>query len=322
MRELRALVVGAGSMGRNHLRTLCELAGVTPSAVVDPGIAGPRLEGVPVVADVASVSGHVDCAVLAAPSALHEPLGRHLAALGVPTLVEKPVALSVEAGLLLTSHFSQARVLTAAGHLERFNPAIEAVRDLLAEGAVGEPTRLSTRRSGPMPDRPMPVGATFDLAVHDLDLVHWLLGAQYDEVESWTRTGDGRPCEDAVTIRGWVRTAEVAALEVTHHASRLAPARNRSFSVEGTAGRVDADLVTGQVRVAHGAKGQCVHERATTGPAPLTSQLRAWCARVRGDRPDGQLATLSDGLRAVAVASAAMHSAQLGGPVRITEEAA
>lgn len=314
MGELRAAVVGAGSMGRNHVRVLGELEGVRPVVAVDPHPLTDPLD-VEVVSDFAEITGRIDFAVLAAPSALHEQLGVRLAALGIPTLIEKPVATSTPSARRLVRAYAEAGVAAAAGHIERFNPVVRALRALLLDDPIGQMVRASTTRIGPFPNRPMPVGVVSDLLVHDIDLACFLVDAAFVSVTATTRTLPGRPCEDDARVRATLTHPDGHTIELQQHASRLSSERIRGLVLTGERGRLVADLFA-QTLVLH-RDGVIEQSIPITRGQPLAGELEAWCDVVRSGRPDPALATLADGARAVRVAEAILDSASAGEPVTL-----
>ena len=123
---LRAGLVGIGMMGRNHARVLHEIDGVELVGVADPagdrhGVAG----GARVVDSVSELVGlGLDLAVVASPTGFHLDVGLELAAGGVPTLIEKPLASDTESSARLVEAFESAGLVNAVGHIERCNPAL------------------------------------------------------------------------------------------------------------------------------------------------------------------------------------------------------
>ncbi|GAB6985377.1 hypothetical protein JCM10369A_19010 [Nocardioides pyridinolyticus] len=151
MTQLRAGLVGIGMIGRNHARLLNSLDGVTLVAVADPagdkhGTAG-AAKVVPTVAEM--IDHGLDFAVVATPTIYHLEAGLQLAAAGVPTLIEKPLATDVEESRQLVDAFEGAGLVNAVGHIERFNPALRALRARLEAGEIGDLYQVATRRQGP-----------------------------------------------------------------------------------------------------------------------------------------------------------------------------
>ncbi len=90
-------------------------------------------------------------AVVAVPTVFHEDVALALAAAGVHTLVEKPIAATSEAGRKVAQAFAEAGLVGAVGHIERFNPALQELRRRTEAGELGEVYQIATRRQGPFP---------------------------------------------------------------------------------------------------------------------------------------------------------------------------
>ncbi|PFG37576.1 putative dehydrogenase [Flavimobilis soli] len=242
---LRAGVIGLGAMGRHHVRVLREIDGVDVVAVADPGgdpyrVAGP-LE---VLRDVESlVAAGIDMAVVAVPTKFHEPVALTLAAAGVHTLVEKPIAVDTAAGERLAAAFTDAGLIGAVGHIERFNPAIQEVRRRIADGQLGEVYQISTRRQGPFPARIADVGVIKDLATHDIDLTAWVTQSSYESVAAQTAFRSGREHEDMVLVTGRL----AGGINANHTVNWLSPMKERVTIVAGERGTLIADTSTADV---------------------------------------------------------------------------
>src|SRR5690606_33952121 len=108
--------------------------------------------------------------VVATPTAFHLSAGLELAAAGVHTLIEKPLATDADESQQLVAACEGAGLVNAVGHIERCNPALVALRERLDAGDLGEIYQVATRRQGPFPNRIADVGVVKDLATHDIDL--------------------------------------------------------------------------------------------------------------------------------------------------------
>lgn len=242
MANLRAGLIGLGMMGRHHARVLRELPGIDLVAVADAdgdphGVAGP----LPVLHGVEElIASGIDVAVCAVPTAMHEPIGLALAEAGVHTLVEKPVAHSVVAGERLVEAFARRGLVGAVGHIERYNPALQALRTRVADGQVGEVFQIATRRQGPFPARIADVGVVKDLATHDIDLTSWLAQSRYVAVTAQTTTRSGRPHEDMVAVTGRLENGTIT----NHLVNWLSPMKERVTIVTGSKGAFVADTLT------------------------------------------------------------------------------
>lgn len=245
MADLRAGLLGVGMMGRHHARVLREVEGVELVAIADPGgdphgVAG-DLEILPDIE--ALIAAEIDMAVVAVPTRFHEDAALKLAAAGVHTLVEKPIADSIEAGRRMVDAFAQAGLVGAVGHIERFNPALQELRRRLEAGELGSVYQIQTRRQGPFPSRIADVGVAKDLASHDVDLTAWVAQSDYAQVFAQTTFKSGRDHEDMIAITGRLRSGVI----INHLVNWLSPMKERVTVVTGERGSFVADTSTGDL---------------------------------------------------------------------------
>src|SRR5258708_26587868 len=164
---LRLGVVGGGVMGYNHARVLAEMPGVTLVGVADPDDKQAdfvrRTLGCATVPDVADLLAlGVDAVSVAAPTHLHRSIALTAVGKGVHVLVEKPIASSVEEGREIIAAARRAGVTLMVGHVERFNPAVQAIKEAIREEDI---LSIAITRVGPFPPRMSNVGVVIDLAV-------------------------------------------------------------------------------------------------------------------------------------------------------------
>ena len=180
---LRLGVVGVGYLGRHHARILSLLPGVELVAVVDTNDA--RAAEVAAanhtrpLADYRDLIGHVDAVTIAVPTELHRDIAVPFLASGVPVLVEKPMARSVEEADDMIAAAARAGVPLAVGHTERFNPAVAAARPL-----VDDPRFIEVHRLGTFPERSLDIDVVFDLMIHDPDVVLSLVKPDVASIEA------------------------------------------------------------------------------------------------------------------------------------------
>jgi UDP-N-acetylglucosamine 3-dehydrogenase len=326
---LRAGVIGLGMMGRHHARVLRSVDGVelvgTADALGDPHGAS---VGVPCVRTVAElVDLGIDLAVVAVPTAMHESVGLELAAAGVHALIEKPVAVDQHAAARLVAAFGGAGLVGAVGHIERYNPALRALRARLDQGELGDVYQIATRRQGPFPARIADVGVVKDLATHDIDATAWLARSPYDQVGALACTKSGRPHEDLVTVTGRLADGTLT----SHLVNWLTPFKERLLVVTGERGAFVADTLSADLTFHENgtvatewdglATFRGVAEGASTRFAipkrePLLVEHEAFRDAVLGRSSD--IVTLDDGARTVAVAEAVIESARTGHTVALS----
>jgi len=239
---LRAGLVGLGVMGRHHARVLRSLDGVELVGVYDPAPALPdQIDGTPVYRDLSALLDlGLDYCVVAAPTVFHLELGTELAGRGIHALIEKPVASDTASADALCTLFEAAGLVGGVGHIERFNPALQAMRRRLEDGLIGEIFQIATRRQGPFPGRIADVGVVKDLATHDIDLTAWVSQQDYVSVNARTTHRSGREHEDMVIAIATLSGGTIA----SHTVNWLSPFKERTTVVTGEKGALVADTLT------------------------------------------------------------------------------
>lgn len=327
---LRVGLVGIGMMGRNHARVLSSLDGLRLVAVADTAGDPHRAAGAaPVVATVTElIEQGIDMAVVATPTAYHLAAGLELAAAGIPTLIEKPLATDVDESQQLVDAFEAAGVVNAVGHIERCNPALLALRERLDHGDLGEIYQVATRRQGPFPGRIADVGVVKDLATHDIDLTAWVIRSQYQTVSAHSAHKSGRSHEDLISVTARMEDGTV----VSHLVNWLSPLKERVTVVTGERGAFVADTLTGdltfhengqirtewdQVSTFRGVTEGNSTRFAIAKPEPLRVQHEHFRDAVLGRSHD--VVTMREGLRTVAVADACIRSARERREIGVSE---
>ncbi len=183
MGTIRVAVIGAGEFGQHHARVLHELPEAELVAVADPNL--PRAQqvaasyGAAAVADYRELFGRIDAATLAAPTSLHAPIGIDLLSHDVDLLVEKPIAADLaSADRLLAAARDHARILHV-GHLERFNPAVEA-----AAARARLPLFFEVHRMSVFTPRSLDIDVVLDLMIHDIDIVLSLVSSEIQQIHA------------------------------------------------------------------------------------------------------------------------------------------
>ncbi|AIY01261.1 putative oxidoreductase [Arthrobacter sp. PAMC 25486] len=329
MANLRVGLIGLGMMGRHHARVIREVEGIDLVAVADAygdphGVA----KDLPVLHSVEElIAAGIDMAVAAVPTGMHEEVGLALAAAGVHTLVEKPIAASTAAGKRLMDAFTAKGLVGAVGHIERFNPALQSLRKRIADGELGAVYQIATRRQGPFPSRIADVGVVKDLGTHDIDLTAWLAQSHYESIFAQTTTRSGRPHEDMVSATGKLENGIIT----NHLVNWLSPMKERLTVVTGEKGAFLADTVTADltfyengtvatewdsIGAFRGVSEGNVTRLAIPKPEPLRTEHEAFRDAVLGLYSD--VVTMAEGLETLVVAEAVLESARTGQSVRIT----
>src|SRR5689334_19911419 len=283
---LRVGVIGIGTMGSNHARVLTGLSGVRLVGVADPDRAQrefvTRALGCPAVENVeALLDLGVDAVTIAAPTHLHHDIALACIARGVHVMVEKPIASSVEEGRSIIAAARRAGVTLMVGHVERFNPAVEAIKDAIRNEDI---LSIAITRVGPFPPRMSNVGVVIDLAVHDIDLISWFTGSKIVEVQPQLSSVKAER-EDIALLQ--FRTASGVLAQI--NTNWLTPFKARTVHVATKRKYVIGDLLTRQVTECFGFQpdGSYSMRHLSVGHAePLRSELMAFVKAVRsGDEP-------------------------------------
>ncbi len=183
VKSVRAAVVGVGYLGAFHAEKYASLPDVDLVAVVDAqperAAAIAAKCGTQVWSDLEALAGAVDCVSLAVPTSLHHRLARRLLEMGLDVLVEKPMTETVEEGRELVELAERGGRILQVGHLERFNPAIRALADV-----VTRPRFIECHRLAPFVERGTDVDVILDLMIHDLDIILSLVRGEVVAVEA------------------------------------------------------------------------------------------------------------------------------------------
>src|SRR5579862_4794023 len=183
MNKIRVAVIGAGVFGRHHMRVLSASLNATLVGVVDsdPERAAQAAaeHNCLTFATLGELQDNVDAAIVAAPTSLHADVGCELLASGIDVLVEKPIAADLRSARRLVDTAAEHERILQVGHLERFNPAIMALKKMVTLPLFFEIHRLSL-----FSPRSLDVDVVLDLMIHDLDIVLDLTGAMPEEIRA------------------------------------------------------------------------------------------------------------------------------------------
>jgi len=292
-KPIRVAVVGVGEFGRNHVRVWAEMEGVELVGVVD--INASRAAQVAaefttrVIRDIDALKMEkIDAVSIAVPTKEHSSLGCRLLDWGMDVLVEKPIASSVgEANGLIASAQRASRILQV-GHLERFNPAVTAVKKIVAN-----PMFFEVHRLGVFTPRSLDIDVVYDIMIHDLDILLSLMDSPVTDLKAV-----GIPViTDKVDIaHARLEFATGAVANLT--ASRVSTERVRKMrffqaheyvSIDFTRQdllRVRVDQAAAEPNGQPAALPQINFEKVPTVPEePLRAELRAFVHAVRTRRP-------------------------------------
>jgi UDP-N-acetylglucosamine 3-dehydrogenase len=243
---IRVGVIGAGVMGRNHLRVLSDIEGVDLVAVCDADRraaewAAQQRRIRPYVSSWEMLSREgLNFVVIAAPTKYHHRLALEALEKGCHVLVEKPIAADLAQARQMVTMAARQRLILAVGQIERFNPAVRELKRLLDQRYLGRIFQIRALRLGPFPTRIRDVGVVADLATHDLDVMTYLLGRRVVRMYSETHSKINTQHEDMLNAVLKFEDGVIGVLDVNW----LTPTKVRQLSVLGERGLFQLNYLT------------------------------------------------------------------------------
>jgi UDP-N-acetylglucosamine 3-dehydrogenase len=309
MCSVKVGIVGVGGWGKNHLRVLSELGCLAAFCDIDFDKIK-RYEEKYRVRGYSSVDemlqhAELDAAVICTPTITHYEVAKKTISSGLHTFVEKPLTLSSKEGEELLEDAEKQGVILTSGYIERFNPAVTALKEIIDSRRLGEPLLLEFHRESKWLGNVMDVGIILDTAVHDIDTARWIFNLEPKSV--YARTGRIiSPHEDfAAIILGFdeKKTAFIASNWVT-------PKRVRRLTTVCTGGIVTIDFITQEVQIDDD-KGTTIPRREWREPLLLEMQHFIEC--IKGKQKP--IVTARDAINNTKIAEAALISSKHGVPI-------
>lgn len=310
---VRVGVIGTGGWGKNHVRVLKELKCLAAICDMDRERADSYSKsfGVPGYASIDEMlkKEKLDAVTICTPASTHFKMATRVLAEGLHAFVEKPMTTTISDGELLIKAAKDANRTLTVGFIERFNPPITALKQMISDGKMGEPILFEFHRENKRGANISDVGIVKDASVHDIDTACWLFGEVPRVV--YARVGSAFvPLEHedfAAIMLGF--SGQKTAFLVTNW---ITPNRVRTLSAVFSGGVVDVDFVTQQTSI-HEGTATTVMERPYQ--EPLMLELRGFVSSLQEKKQP--LVTGKDGLNVLKVAEAALASSSSGTPVFI-----
>jgi predicted dehydrogenase len=248
--------------------------------------------------------------------------------LGCNVLVEKPIASTLEQAEELMELAKQRGCVLTVGHIERFNPAVVDLKRRLVEGELGRIFQVHARRVGPFPTRIQDVGVIKDLAIHDLDIMHYLTGNYVNRVYAEAKSTIHERCEDMFVGTLHFMNNTIGLLEINW----LTPAKIRELYVTGERGMFRVNYITqdlcffqnaecyssdwNSLSLIRGVSEGSIIQYAIKKKEPVRNELEAFVAYVQGK--DAQIVSGQDAFEALKIAMALVESATTSEVVKVS----
>jgi len=243
-KELKAAIIGAGNIGYHHCRILKGMKGVTLC-----GIAETNDDRRKQICNEFQIDGysdfkaliaeqHPDFVTVAVPVRQHYSIASECLQNGIHVLLEKPASDRIGEIEHLIETAQKNNRLLSVGHVERFNPAVQALKRLIEKDELGIITNLVARRVGGYPPKLTDIGVFIDLAVHDVDVFRYLIGTNPVKIEVQRLNVHSNTVDDAATA--FLQYSSASGLIQVNW---ITPVKIRQLSVTGTKGHAELNYI-------------------------------------------------------------------------------
>lgn len=246
--NIRVAVIGAGMMGKNHLKTYKSLPGFELVGVYDifsdAANAAAETFGIKAFSSMEEVAANVDAVSVVTTSVSHANVGEFFLNKGIHCLMEKPLACNEEECQRLISAAQKNNVVLLVGHIEQFNPAVEQMHKILSDST--RIRSLTAQRMSAASGRITDVDVSMDLMIHDMEVVLSLVKSPVVNVHAAAvKTPDHKEGKDYITALLEFENGVTANLT----ASRITQARVRTLTVTTDTNYIDMDFIGQSINV-------------------------------------------------------------------------
>jgi UDP-N-acetylglucosamine 3-dehydrogenase len=317
---VRVGVVGVGTMGFHHVRVYSQLVEnglVELVGVVD--VDYERAFSVAKTFKTRAFRNHkdlmdlVDAVSIATPTETHRDIALDFIDAGVNVLIEKPIASNVGEALELVRKADEMGVLLMVGHVERFNPAVSRLYEVVRRGLLGDLVTVTAKRVGPFDPRVSRVSVIVDLATHDIDVINYVLASKALSVYARSRRVRVDSSEDDY---GLITVSYENNVDAVIETNRLTPYKLRSLEVVGTRGVAVLNYLDQKLTLYD---GELMREAVIQKEEPLKLELLNFVKAVEGiEKP---YITKEEATYALLIAEAAIESSRRNMPLKIGDYA-
>ena len=236
-------VIGVGNMGKHHARVYSELKECRLTAVSDideeKGKKIAKQYNCTYYKNFQDMLKDVDAVSIAVPTVFHKAVALECIKAGKHVLIEKPIADTVENAKEIIEAAKRNRVKIAVGHVERFNPGVQRLKSMMKKGELGTITTVLARRVGVFPPQIKDANVIIDLAVHDIDILNYLLGKMPTRIHAEAGKALISRREDYADI-----LLKYDGINAFVQVNWITPIKIRSLAITGTKGYAELNYVT------------------------------------------------------------------------------
>jgi len=311
-------VIGVGNMGFHHVRIysqlaengLVELVGVS-DINYERALSVAKVFKTRAFKDYRELVGLVEAVSIATPTETHKDIALEYINAGKHVLVEKPIASNVREALELVKVAEENHVVLMVGHVERYNPAVTRLREIIRGGLLGEPVTIMAKRVGPFDPRVAMTSIIIDLAIHDIDVINSLLESRVLSIYARSRRVHPSSLEDDY---GLITISYENQVDAVVQTNRLTPYKIRSLEVVGTRGVAVLNYIEQKITMYD---GEWVRDAIIQREEPLKLELLNFIRVVEGvEKP---IVTKEQATYALLIAEAALESSKKNKPICIKD---
>ena len=332
MDKLNVAVIGVGSMGKNHARVYSEMGNVELVAISDAdketAAAMAKKYKTKQYTDYREMlkKEKIDAVSVCVPTKLHKGIALDLIKSNVNVLVEKPIAADIEEAKSMISEAEKNKVKLMVGHIERFNPVVVELKKRIKGNELGKIYKVHCTRMGPSVHRIYDVGVIIDLAIHEIDVLMYIIDSKIKRVYAETAQKIHSAHEDLLI--GTMRFNNDVLGVI--NANWLTPKKVREIAVTGEKGMFVANYLTQELyfhendfarkNVDYKSYSMTILEGRTIkleveNNEPLRSELEAFAGCILKNKEPP--VTGNDGLEALRIAQKFIESAKTSKAITI-----
>jgi UDP-N-acetylglucosamine 3-dehydrogenase len=295
-KKVRVAAIGGGNMGKNHLRNYAMLpeADLVGLADINPDMEKLAKEHkTRFYKDYKEMLDELnpDAVSIVVPTPFHAAVATEVMNRGIHCLLEKPIASTVDEAGELIALAKKQKVIFTVGHIEHYNPLIRTLKKMLDDKKIGEITSIVCKRVGGFPTIEPKTDVIIDLAVHDIDIISFIIGKQPKRISSHgSRTHHSNKIDSAEILMDYGHASGFV------QANWLTPVKIRTIAVTGSQGYIEGNYVTQELEYFKHNMGRAKDfpnfvqsmdpERELIKvdfEEPLAVELKAFLANIQGD---------------------------------------
>ena len=306
---MKIVQIGTGGWGKNHARVLSELGVLTAICDTDAQRSKEFGEKFSVnhyesLDDMMS-SEEFDGVLVVTPTSTHTTIAKRLLEAKKHVFVEKPLTYKTEDGEELVRLAEKNKVVLTCGYIERFNPAVDVVKNLVNEKKYGDLIMLEFHRENRMPLHIKDVGIIYDTSVHDIDTANWL----FDEMPIVVFAKAGKinhEYEDFASIMLGYKENKVAIIS----SNWITPKKVRTFSAVCTDAIISSDFISQEIKIEKKDETEIPRNEKQE---PLLLEIQNFLDSITGEKK--QVVKGKEAVDVTKIAEAALLSSKKGIPI-------